>query len=231
MTVDWRFLRQVPCLRTLDEAALTRLADLCRSAVVDPGTLLMQKGEADRSVVFLLSGRARVAIYTSQGRLVHLEDALPGAVLGEIAAISGTPRAAMVETIETALTARLPGDAFVDLLRREPEVALALLRQAHGRLHRLTERFYESAALNVQGRLHAELLRLCGPIEPGSSTAMIRPTPTQEDLASRIGTRRESVTRELSRLAKLGILARRGRQLEIRDLGVLRALAAGAEEH
>jgi CRP-like cAMP-binding protein len=229
MTPDLFFLRKVRCLQALDDAALNRVAQACRSSVVEPGTILMYKGETDTSVVFILSGRARVAIYTTSGRLVHLEDAVPGMVLGEIAAISSVVRQATVEAAETSLIARMPGEAFLDFMREFPEIPLGLLRLAHTRLHLLTERFYETTALPVQGRVHAELLRLCNRPDFQANTARVSPIPTHEDIANRIGARRESVAREFSRLAKLGLLAKRGRQLEIRNYTMLQEMARNAE--
>ena len=225
MIPDKSFLRQIHCLSALEDSALDRVAAACRASVVDPGTVLMYKGEQDNSVVFVLSGRARVAIYTTQGRLVHLEDATPGTVLGEIAAISNTVRSATVEATETSLIARMSGESFVRFLRTDPEIAIGLLRAAHSRLHLLTERYYENTSLSVQGRLHAELRRLCGRPDFVNNTARIRPYPTHEEIANRIGARRESVAREFSRMAKIGLLAKRGRELEIRNYKMLVDLA------
>ncbi|MEM9049902.1 MAG: Crp/Fnr family transcriptional regulator [Pseudomonadota bacterium] len=225
MIPDKTFLRQVHCLSALDDGALDRVAAACRANVVEPGTILMYKGERDSSVVFVLSGRARVAMYTSAGRLVHLEDALPGTVLGEIAAISNTTRSATVETSETSLIARMPSESFMRFLRTDPEIAIGLLRAAHSRLHLLTERYYETTSLSVQGRLHSELLRLCGRPDYQANTARIKPHPTHEEIANRIGARRESVAREFSRMTKMGLLAKRGRELEIRNYKMLVDLA------
>ncbi|GIX14907.1 MAG: transcriptional regulator [Paracoccaceae bacterium] len=225
MIPDKSFLRQVHCLAALDDSALERFAAACRASVVEAGTVLMHKGEHDNTVFFILSGRARVAIYTSQGRLMHLEDALPGAVVGEIAAISNTVRSATVETVETSLVARMAGETFMRFLRSDPEIAIGLLRAAHSRLHLLTERFFENTSLPVQGRIHAELLRLCGRPDFVSNTARIKPYPTHEEIANRIGARRESVAREFSRMTKMGLLAKRGRELEIRNYRMLVDLA------
>ncbi|RMF38538.1 MAG: Crp/Fnr family transcriptional regulator [Alphaproteobacteria bacterium] len=231
MIPDKSFLRQVHCLKALDDDALGRVAEACRATVVEPHTVLMYKGEKDRSVVFMLSGRARVAMYTSTGRLVHLEDAVPGTVLGEIAAISNTVRSATVETTETSLIARMSGDGFMQFLRSDPEIAIGLLRAAHSRLHLLTERYYENTSLSVQGRLYAELLRLCGRPDYIENTARIKPNPTHEEIANRIGARRESVAREISRMTKIGILQKRGRELEVRNYKMLVDLAHDAKSH
>ena len=44
------------------------------------------------------------------------------------------------------------------------------------------------------------------------------PAPTHVEIASRVSTHREAVTRELNRLAKIGIIERRGGTLLIKDL-------------
>lgn len=229
MVPDKSFLKKVRCLQSLSEDDLGRVAQVCHAGVMEPGTILMHKGENDRTVMFVLTGRARVAMYTSQGRLVHLEDAVPGMVIGEIAAISNTLRSATVEVTETSLIGRIPGDTFIELMKEIPDIAIGLLRLGHARLHLLTERYYENTAFPVQSRVHAELLRLCARPDFQNNTARITPHPTHEEIANRIGARRESVAREFSRLAKMGLLAKRGRQLEIRNFTMLQELARGAE--
>lgn len=225
MTPDKSSLRLVGCLKDLDDTALAQIAEACVAQVVEPGTTLMSKGEEDRSVVFMLTGRARVAIYTSSGRLVHLEDAVPGMVLGELSAIGSGVRSASVEALETSLIARMPGDTFLKFLRIYPDITIGLMHLASERLRVLTDRYYESSALPVQGRLHAELLRLAQKTDTNDNSAVIEPNPTHEEIANRIGARRESVAREISRMTKLGLIAKRGRTLKILDLDVLTDLA------
>jgi DNA-binding Lrp family transcriptional regulator len=74
----------------------------------------------------------------------------------------------------------------------------------------------------VRNRVHAELVRLAR--DHGGSEALIRPAPTHSEIASRISTHREAVTRELSRLEGLGIIAREGRTLRVKDLARLEAM-------
>jgi CRP/FNR family transcriptional regulator, cyclic AMP receptor protein len=59
--------------------------------------------------------------------------------------------------------------------------------------------------------------------------AVIRPAPTHSEMASRISTHREAVTRELSRLRSLGIIARQGRTLRVNDLARLEAMVEDLE--
>ena len=70
-------------------------------------------------------------------------------------------------------------------------------------------------------RLHAELLRLAREAGVRGNRARIEPAPKHADLASQVSTYREQVTRELSALAKAGILGKDGRALMVLDVARL----------
>ena len=90
---------------------------------------------------------------------------------------------------------------------------------------KLSDRVFEFSTLAVRGRLYAELLRIAEPIQSQTNAALISPTPTHEEIASRISTHREAITLELARLEELGLVARTGRTLRITNLAGLRKLA------
>ena len=93
----------------------------------------------------------------------------------------------------------------------------------------LSGRIVEFSALGVAGRLHAELLRLAEQNVQADGSGVITPFPTNEELASRISTRREAVNRELRRLEKLKLLERDTNKRIIRDLEGFRELVSDAE--
>jgi CRP/FNR family transcriptional regulator, cyclic AMP receptor protein len=68
----------------------------------------------------------------------------------------------------------------------------------------LDQRLYEATALPMRVRLHAELLRLARRRDDGALT--IVPSPTHQELAFRIGSQREAVSKELARLSRDGVL-------------------------
>ena len=85
----------------------------------------------------------------------------------------------------------------------------------------LTEQVFELSALNVQTRIHCELLRLAQKGKPCSGGIEVRPAPTHAELASRIGTHREAVTREMKVLSEEKIIRHGRRSLMIIDLARL----------
>ena len=82
----------------------------------------------------------------------------------------------------------------------------------------------EFSTLTVQKRIEVELLRLARETAPGQKSAVIFPAPTHAELASRVSTHREAVTRALGELARAGIVEKRCGTLVIGDVDALAAL-------
>lgn len=180
----------------------------------------------DASEVYLIqSGRVQFSLVSVHGRELILRDFGPGHIFGELAAIDGLPRSASAVALEDCLVARMSGPAFVSFLGEVPRAGLWMAQQLARRVRDLTNRTFELATLPVAARLQTELLRLAlAGEQPGLDRAVIRPLPTHADLAARIGTRREAVSRELSNLAHEGLVVQSGRALEIHSLARLRTL-------
>jgi CRP-like cAMP-binding protein len=150
-------------------------------------------------------------------------------VFGEIAAIDRKPRSASVEAVEPCTVASLKSEQFESLMLAEPSLALATLRHVIADVRRLSDRVLEFSTLAVQNRIHAELLRLTNMADREGISALLSPSPSLSDIASRISTHREAVSRELSRLADIGLLRREGRNLRVMDVSRLGLLVAEAK--
>jgi CRP-like cAMP-binding protein len=122
----------------------------------------------------------------------------------------------------------MPGSAFRELLETEPKVAKFLLEHFVREIRELTTRVYEFSTLAVRYRIQAELLRLARLSAPEGKIARIAPAPTHAEIASRTSTHREAVTRELNRLAKMGILEQRNREFWIMEVDRLACLVDDA---
>lgn len=219
-------LRRIALFEGLEDACLERLAQECSWRQIDARRLLFTRASEGGEVYFLVSGRVRITTYSAQGREVSFRDCEPGADFGELSAIDGRPRLADAVTLEPSLLASLSPQAFVDLMRREPLLAVRMMRKLAAVVRGLTERVIDLSTLGVHTRLHAELLdlaRAAGVAHDG--TARIDPAPSHAALASRISTNREQVTRELSALTRRGLLRKDGAHaLVVTDARALEAL-------
>lgn len=171
-----------------------------------------------RDVFFIVEGRVRAIIYSLAGKEITFRDIGAGDMFGEFSAIDGQPRSAHVIALTDSLTASMSADEFWRVLRGYPIVAEATLKRLTKQLRVLSERVFEFSALTVKNRIHAELLRLARDHLRGENTAAISPVPTHADIASRVSTHREAVTRELNDLKRAGLIERRHGVLIIRDV-------------
>ena len=112
---------------------------------------------------------------------------------------------------------------------REPSVAVATLRKVTADVRRLSQRVFEFSTLAVQNRIHAELLRLVGRPDQRHREGILSPAPSLADIAERISTHREAVSRELSRLTTMGLIRREKGDLVIHDVAKLRELVNEAK--
>jgi len=191
------------------------------------GQTLTAMGSSSTNVFLVLEGRVQVAIFSLDGREVILRDLSTGAMFGELAALDSQPRSATIVALGDCLLASIPGEVFRNAACGTPAAAGWLARRLVAQIRDLTEKVFELNALRVPSRLHCELLRLCGTQAQGQS-AMIEPFPTHAELASRIGTHREAVTREMRFLAGQGIVAQERRRMVVTDLPALVGLVRDA---
>jgi CRP-like cAMP-binding protein len=221
-------LKCVSIFAKLSENALERVARSCAWRHHDPGQQILSFQDPSTNILFLLSGKARVVIYSSDGQAVVFRDLVAPSMFGEIAAIDRRPRSASVEALERCTVASLSADKFESLILEEPSVALATLQHLGANVRRLSERVFEFSTLLVQNRVHAELLRLAGEVS-GDDEVVLAPAPSLSDIAARISTHREAVSRELSRLAATGLLRREGVDLIITSMSKLAKLVHEAK--
>jgi CRP/FNR family transcriptional regulator, cyclic AMP receptor protein len=182
------------------------------------GQAILGRGAATTDVYFILEGALDAVLYSANGREVILRTLGPGSVFGELSAIDGLPRSASVVAETDARVAALDRRDFVRCLEGCPGAAMWIARLLAGKVRDMNERIFELSALNVQARLHCELLRLAKGGGGADASLTIDPAPTHAELANRIGTHREAVTREMRALVRHKVIRAGRRSLEFVDV-------------
>jgi len=219
-------LQAVRLLEDLPLARLEALAQACLWRSLPAGRALVQRAQPETDVHFVIAGELRVTIFALSGRQLTFREVLAGGHFGEIAAIDGAPRSADVLTVRPSVVATLPAVQFLGLLREEPVVADRVMRGLCHLVREISERVIDLSTLGVQNRVHAELLRLAREAGCEDNRARLDPAPTHAEMASRISTNREQVTRELNALQARGLLAKEGRALLLQDVAQLERMVA-----
>ena len=222
-------LDNIAILQELPKNARERIANRCLWLRFENGVSVLDYLDDSRDVFFLVEGSVRAMLYSPTGKAVSYRDLRTGSMFGELAAIDGAPRSVSIEAAGPCLVAVLGEQEFWSVVEEHKGFARALLRHMVGYVRDLTGRVYEFSTLAVNNRLHAELLRLARSRETGVPPGIISPVPTHAELADRLSTHREAVSRELSRLANIGVVVREGRMLRICDMERLARMVREAE--
>lgn len=214
-------LHSIRLFSGLPEASLNALESRCRTRSFHSGALVLHHNENSTDLFFVLHGKVRVVVYSTTGKSVVFRDIREGDVFGELAALDHAPRSANVIALSDTRLAVIPARDFRKLLGEHPEVLDALLGHFTGLIRKYSQRIVELSTLSVEDRIRVEIQRLAYEHVAARNEARITPAPTLEEIASRIGTTREAVSREIARLSRESVVAREHGDLVIHDLGRL----------
>ncbi len=219
-------------LKDLPERALEELAQGCKWRSVAAGKPVFLHGDPPGDVYFIVEGKVKIVLYAaSNGSPVLFTISGPNAMFGEVAAIDDQPRSATVEAEEQCKLAILSRQQFKQLAERHPAFAFAIMRQLAAHIRRLSLRVFEFSTMVVQCRIYSELLR-CAHLEDGQTTSvLLSPAPNRTELAARVSTSREAVSRAITILKKKGIVRKEGKDLRILNPESLRKLVFGEREN
>ena len=158
--------------------------------------------------------------------MLHAEGA--GATLGEAPLFDGQGYIASAIAVAPTRLVLVPREAVLDLCRRHPAVALAMLEAMASRVRRFAGLVEDLAFRQVTERLarylEANAAAAGAPVAPGT---VVNLGLTQEQLAGRLGTVRELVSRALAQLERAGAIKRSRAGIVIRDPERLAGAARG----
>jgi CRP-like cAMP-binding protein len=219
-------LRAVRLLADVPAAGLEELAQQCRWRRFPTGQRVISREAQDHDVYLIVGGKVRITAFSGAGRQVTYRDFAAGEWFGDLAAIDGRSRSADVDALEDTLLASMSPTVFRRLLHEHPAVCDRVLARLVSLVRDLTERVFDFSTLGVQNRVHAELLRLAKQAGVQGNVARIDPAPKHSDIAGKVSTYREQVTRELSTMAKQGLVERAHGALVIPDVARLERIVA-----
>lgn len=224
-------LARIEFFRSLDADSIAALDTQCSWKRVPAGEALVdfQDPHPSNDVFFIVSGTARITI-RSAGRDVLLRQLETGDFFGLLVAVDTMTPAASVIAVTNVSLARMPATVFRTVIRTNEDVCDKLLDALVDQIRSLVSRVHELSTLDVRYRVYAELLRLSR-LEPNrTGRAIVSPPPPHAEIAARVGTRRESVARELKALERAGLMERRRGAIVLTDTDQLRRLVKEAEQ-
>jgi CRP-like cAMP-binding protein len=165
----------------------------------------------------------KLVAYGAENREVVLAIRGPGELVGEMAALGGQRRTATVIAVDDVEVGILRAETLREFLLEHPDAAMVLMRMLVRRLTEATRDVVDLATQDSIGRVAKRLLELAAdhgtPVEGGTRIEL---SLTQDELASWTGATRETVSRALRLMRRLGWVATDHRVITIVDADALR---------
>jgi CRP-like cAMP-binding protein len=200
---DWlESAREYAVFSAVAPQALPALRDLAVCHDYPKNNVLYYQGDASRAVFLVLAGEVKISLTNEEGREAVVRLVRQGGLVGLVAAVDGAPQPATAVTVTRSRLARFAAPDLIALVASHPAAHAALLREVAGCARQAYQRVGEHALLSVKERLLSALLEIAEQEGERHSTgqAVVFTRPTHQELAERIGSSREVVSRVLKEL-------------------------------
>ncbi|MDP6980380.1 MAG: Crp/Fnr family transcriptional regulator [Myxococcota bacterium] len=178
------------------------------------------------SIYILEQGRIRILRISSTGDEVTLGYVAEGEVFGELPGFGDHPRESFAVARAPSTVWRVPLTLFREWISSRPPIALEITRQMGDRMKRVESRVENLVFGDVRSRLAKVLLELAEDFgRTNGDTCIIDIGISQGELATLIGSTRQSVNAAMGALKDDGILRLSGRRTELLDQERLRTIA------
>jgi CRP/FNR family transcriptional regulator len=222
MTKVW-LLKRINIFEMLPAEAMNRLASLVDDRVIKKGSFVFRPDDKGDSIYILKMGRVKISRFSKDGRELVLGVVEPGEMFGEEAMPGGAgKRTAFAETLEDARVCRLPVEEFNTFLKEYPDLSVRFSKLMSRRLEEARNRMEDFVFRSIPERLAGFLLSLADKHGKRQADGICLDTRiTHQEIASRIGSTRETVTATLNDFKRKNIIAIDGRKIVIADRDAL----------
>ncbi|MFC1869377.1 Crp/Fnr family transcriptional regulator, partial [Thermodesulfobacteriota bacterium] len=204
----------IPLFKGLPEEQHRDLAMIVVDSIMSRGKSIFSEGDEGTGFYVVLSGRVKIYKLSSEGREQILHIFGEGEVFGEVPVFAGQNFPANAEAMEESRIFYFPRDSLIELMRKNPSIAMNMLAVLSMRLRRFTLLIDDLSLKEVPGRLAAHLLYLS---EQGEGSTDLELNITKGQLASLLGTIPETLSRILSKMTGQGLIESDGPRIRILD--------------
>jgi CRP/FNR family transcriptional regulator/CRP/FNR family cyclic AMP-dependent transcriptional regulator len=211
---DRELLRTVPIFSEFSEGDIDKLAGLLARKRYPKDGVVFFENEAGDTLFMIAEGRIKVTILGDDGREIILSVLGQGEFFGEMALLDNEPRSATTIAAEDSELLSLSRADFEGVLSHNPGIMGGLIKVLTARLRHANHQISTLALLDVYGRVARVIVELGR--EEGKRLKDGRISfqrPTHQEIANRIGTTRETVTRMLKDLQRQSLIKVSGKEI------------------
>lgn len=199
------YLKNIPLFKHLKSPQLKEIAARCSRVQYKKGDVIFYKTDQSTDLYIVLSGTLKAVLTDDEGDEMVLAQFEKGAFFGELSLLDGKGRSATIVADLGVELAVLKQDLFLDLLYKDPKIAVELMITLVERLRRADDMIESLAFFEVGERLIRSLLESAKDKEGAAGFVRVKKL-THKELASRIGSSREAVSKCMKVLAEKGLV-------------------------
>ncbi len=218
MLNNTNFLESVPIFSELDSDTLEKIVKSGVTQNFKKNSIILSEEESGSALFVIVEGKVKVSRSSGDDKEVILAILNESDFFGEMSLLDGMTRSATVTAIEDSKLFIIQRTEFLDLLKKYPDVSIALLTELTKRLRASSMKVKALSLKDAEGKVATVLLQLAddiGKIRQG--IVEIDHLPFQQELANMAGTSRETISRTLHSFAKKGLIELDGSKLRITD--------------
>ncbi|MBM4137239.1 MAG: Crp/Fnr family transcriptional regulator, partial [Nitrospira sp.] len=196
----------IPIFKHLREAELQEIASRCKNAFYKKGDVVFYKTDLSTDLYIVISGRLKAVLEGVHGNEIVISQFEKGSFFGEFSLLDGKGRSATIVADDSSEIAILERDVFLDLLRKDSKIAVELMVTLVERLRKADEMIESLAFLEVSERLMKIFLDVAQGEGKKDSGCLRIKRLTHRELAARIGSSREAVSKCMKMLTSKGLV-------------------------
>jgi len=201
-----KYLKEIPLFAHLKDVQLKEIASSCRKVHFRKGEVIFHKTDMSTDLYIVDSGTLKAVLSDDDGDEMVLARFEPGAFFGELSLLDGQGRSATIVADADAELSVLSQPVFLELVNKDPRIAIALMTTLVERLRKADEKIESLAFQEVGERLIRALLDGASREDRGPKGFLAGARRTHKELAGVIGSSREAVSKCMKHLVSAGIV-------------------------
>lgn len=217
-------LASTPLFSGVDPETIRDLAIYCKQRTYDDSQMLFHAGDRADGFYVVIEGVLEVFRAGNNLREQTLHLLREGEVCGEVPLFSGGAYPASARARDQLRAMFVPGNAFIDVAHRHPEMLLEMLAVLSKRLRHFTEIIANLSLRDVQARLANHILQL----SKDQKSDVVALGTSKRQLAMTLGTIPETLSRALAKLASAGVITIKGNTITVEHFNALQEIVTNS---
>jgi len=222
---DHAAIKKCPLFAGVTEDDLVRLGQVCRRRNINKGEVLFFEGEPAAGFYVVVEGNIKIYKLSAEGKERILHIVHPGESFAEAAMFADGRYPAFAEPFNHSTVLFFPKEEFLDLLHQHAQIPINMIAGLSRFLRQFATQIEDLTFKDVPARLARYLIDLTG-----DEREVVELPISKTQLASRLGTVSETLSRTLRKLSQDELIRVEGKTITVLDRDRLEDLAESSRE-